>query len=86
MGAKALSLPVGCTRAQALAALGEPTGRLQVEAAPDVELWNYWVEDNLTSSFSCRLGFVGDRLGWVQASRPGTILRRLPPGEPRAAR
>lgn len=77
LSAKALSLPVGCTREQALAVLGEPGGRQQPEGAPTVELWSYWVEDRMTSSFSCRLGFVGDRLGWVQASQPGKIPESL---------
>ena len=86
LSAKALSLPVGCTRAQALAALGDPAHLAPVDGEPDVEVWDYWVEDNLTSSFSCRLGFVKDRLRWVQANRPGTIARRLPASDPRAAR
>ncbi|MFN3243907.1 MAG: hypothetical protein ACE37K_20545 [Planctomycetota bacterium] len=79
LSARALSLPAGCTRERAAATLGEPRERRPVDGEPDVELWDYWVEDNLSSDFSCRLGFVGDRLRWVQASRPGATVRSSRP-------
>jgi len=84
--AQALSLPAGCSRNQALARMGEPKERRLVDGEPDVELWDYWVADNLTSDFSCRLGFVADRLRWVQANRPGTISLGTAAVEQRAAR
>lgn len=70
LSARACSLAPRSTYEEVIAALGEPQVRDMLEGQPDCEVWDYSVADRMAVDFSCRLGFIGGRLRWVQARLP----------------